>query len=49
METPGGADMEVRRIVLTSLLGLATGLLFFWITWNLLDRGFYAVLKSVFP
>jgi hypothetical protein len=41
--------MEVRRLVLRSVLALAIGALFFWIALNVIDRGFSAVLQSIFP
>jgi hypothetical protein len=41
--------MEVRRLVLTGLLAVAIGALSFWIAPNIIDRGFAAVFKSVFP
>jgi hypothetical protein len=41
--------MELRTLLLRSSLGLAIGGLSFWIALNILDRGFYAVFRSVFP
>jgi hypothetical protein len=37
------------RIIMTIVLGLAISTLSFWIALNILDRGVYSVLKSVFP
>jgi hypothetical protein len=41
--------MEKRRAVLIGALGLTVGALSFWITWGLVDYGFWGVLHAVFP
>jgi hypothetical protein len=42
-------EMEKRRIVFVSALGLAIVALSFWITLSVIDYGFWGVLHKVFP
>jgi hypothetical protein len=42
-------EVDLRRVVLLAIGGVAVAAISFWITLGLIDYGFWGVLHKVFP